>query len=72
MFFPVAFAFGDPHYSTFDGVEYTFRGTGEYIILGLTDDDSADLLLLQGKINDLLIKAVAFGVPGEYGYQVSI
>ncbi|XP_063159217.1 sushi domain-containing protein 2 isoform X2 [Candoia aspera] len=29
-----ASAFGDPHFITFDGVNFTFKGLGEYLVLG--------------------------------------
>ncbi|XP_029141937.1 sushi domain-containing protein 2 [Protobothrops mucrosquamatus] len=30
----VAAAFGDPHFLTFDGLNFTFKGLGEYLVLG--------------------------------------
>lgn len=31
---PTASAFGDPHFITFDGLNFTFKGLGEYLVLG--------------------------------------
>ncbi|KAM3937033.1 sushi domain-containing protein 2 [Leptodactylus fuscus] len=41
----VASAFGDPHFITFDEVNYTFKGKGEYILVS-SDNKS---LLIQGR-----------------------
>ena len=38
--------------------------------MGIVDDEGTDIFQFQGRMSDLLIKAVAFGVPGEYAYQV--
>ncbi|XP_069816831.1 sushi domain-containing protein 2 [Dendropsophus ebraccatus] len=41
----VASAFGDPHLITFDGVEYTFKGKGEYTLVS----SSYKSLVIQGR-----------------------
>ncbi|XP_066459292.1 uncharacterized protein [Eleutherodactylus coqui] len=40
----IASAFGDPHFITFDGVNYTFKGKGEYILVS-----SNKSLVIQGR-----------------------
>lgn len=41
--------FGDPHFITLDGVEYTFNGYGEYTILNANNAE----FLLQGRMQPL-------------------
>uniref|UniRef100_A0A8C5SBY1 Sushi domain containing 2 n=1 Tax=Laticauda laticaudata TaxID=8630 RepID=A0A8C5SBY1_LATLA len=41
-----ASAFGDPHFLTFDGLNFTFKGLGEYVLLASKGTD----LRLQGRI----------------------
>ncbi|XP_056393196.1 sushi domain-containing protein 2 [Hyla sarda] len=41
----VASSFGDPHFITFDGVEYTFKGKGEYTLV----NTSYKSLVIQGR-----------------------
>ncbi|XP_074615471.1 protein mesh-like [Acropora palmata] len=41
--------FGDPHFITLDGVEYTFNGYGEYTILNVNNAE----FLLQGRMQPL-------------------
>ena len=48
--FSVATGFGDPHLITFDGVEYTFNGYGEYHILQVAGPD----FNLQGRMQPLI------------------
>ena len=67
---------GDPHYRTFDGVEYTFRAAGEYTLFGVTAPGGSEVFHLQGRLGPggwpaTTTLALAFGVPGVYGYQVS-
>lgn len=37
LIFPIALAFGDPHYRTFDGIFYTFNGYGEFWLMQVVD-----------------------------------
>ena len=37
-FFTTAWFWGDPHFSTFDGLGYTFNGKGEFWLVQTTDD----------------------------------
>lgn len=59
----------DPHYLSFDGAKYTFRGEGEYTAMGLRFEGNV-VFELQARIRGLYIISMAFGVPGVYGYQV--
>lgn len=69
VFYTVAQGYGDPHYITFDGKYYRFRGEGEYTVLGL-EFEGNQVFHFQARISDLYIKSLAFGVPGRFGYQV--
>ncbi|XP_058804487.1 protein mesh isoform X2 [Phymastichus coffea] len=44
--------FGDPHIATFDGLEYTFNGKGEFVLVRV--DDLKDKLDIQGRFEQLL------------------
>jgi hypothetical protein len=61
--------FGDPHYLTFDGLHYVFRGEGEYTVME-TRSEGNEEFHIQARIFGLYIKSMAFGVPGNYSYQV--
>jgi hypothetical protein len=37
ILFLAALSWGDPHFTTFDGNNYTFNGRGEYTLLSLDD-----------------------------------
>lgn len=39
--------FGDPHITTLDGVNYTFNGLGDFLLVGAQDGNSS--FLLQGR-----------------------
>ena len=41
----IGFGFGDPHITTFDGLQYTFNGLGEYVVLDIPSED----LKIQGR-----------------------
>lgn len=43
--------FGDPHVATFDGLEYTFNGKGEFVLVRV--DDVKDKLDIQGRFEQL-------------------
>lgn len=47
----VATLFGDPHFVTFDGVEYTFNGKGEFVLLRV--NDLRDKLDVQGRFEQM-------------------
>jgi len=47
----VATVFGDPHFVTFDGVEYTFNGKGEFVLLRV--NDLRDKLDVQGRFEQM-------------------
>jgi len=49
MFVPSGASFGDPHIITFDGVEYTFNGFGEYTVLSVNNSQ----FVLQGRMQPL-------------------
>lgn len=67
---------GDPHYTTFDNKRYDFYAQGEYVLFGVDIDDNRTFHV-QGRLayphprwRASVTVAIAFGVPGEYGYQV--
>jgi hypothetical protein len=43
--------FGDPHVATFDGLEYTFNGKGEFVLVRV--DDVKDKLDVQARFEQL-------------------
>ncbi|XP_011160726.2 protein mesh isoform X2 [Solenopsis invicta] len=47
----VATVFGDPHFVTFDNVEYTFNGKGEFVLLRV--NDIKDKLDVQGRFEQM-------------------
>ena len=54
MILVTAVAFGDPHFRTFDGTEYTFNGRAEYWLLHVTTLPADDNFQLQARMeNDL-------------------
>ena len=48
----LAATFGDPHFRTFDGYQYTFNGYGEYHLMNVVHGD--DTFKLQGRMYPLL------------------
>ena len=68
---------GDPHYSTFENKNYTFVAEGEYIAFGLNNAQGDAIFQMQVRLgtrgyHGSSTVAIAFGVPGEYAYQVSL
>ena len=66
---------GDPHYVRFDSSRYDFNAAGEYIVYDISSQGNL-LFQLQGRLGPRLWPAtvtlsLAFGIPGQYGYQVS-
>ncbi|XP_043469976.1 protein mesh isoform X2 [Leptopilina heterotoma] len=49
----VAAVFGDPHITTFDGLEYTFNGKGEFVLVRV--NHQKDKLDIQGRFEQLPI-----------------
>ncbi|XP_392408.3 protein mesh isoform X2 [Apis mellifera] len=47
----IATVFGDPHIATFDGLEYTFNGKGEFVLVRV--NDLKDKLDIQGRFEQL-------------------
>ncbi|XP_038064903.1 protein mesh-like [Patiria miniata] len=48
-----ASVYGDPHFATFDGVEYTFNAKGEYTLFETTSASQTQFTL-QGRFEDIL------------------
>ncbi|ELU14026.1 hypothetical protein CAPTEDRAFT_222579 [Capitella teleta] len=72
-------AYGDPHYRTFDGLEYLFNGRGEFWILRVNNFHSDDDMAIQarfqqpppeewGEVNATVISGVVF----QEGYANSM
>lgn len=47
----IATVFGDPHIATFDGLEYTFNGKGEFVLVRV--NDLKDKLDIQGRFEQV-------------------
>lgn len=65
---------GDPHFTSFDNKRYTFVAAGEYILFGVHVQGN-EVFYVQGRLGSrgwraTTTTALAFGVPGVYGYQV--
>lgn len=46
--------FGDPHFVTFDGLEYTFNGVGEFVLLKSTEKQKTkDSVEIQGRFEQM-------------------
>ncbi len=66
-----ATASGDPHYWTFDGRYYTVTVVGDFTLFKA----GSEIFQIQGRLARVpwrasTTKAIAFGRPGHYGYQV--
>jgi len=74
----IATGFGDPHMITLDGVEYTFKGYGQYQILQVAGPDFQLQGRMQPLINDdgsnsraTIYKAIAMKENGSDVVQVA-
>lgn len=71
---------GDPHYTTFDNRGYTLDARGERLLFGVNIAQGNEVYIfnVQGRLDGpewwraTTTKALAFGVPGMYAYQVRI
>lgn len=52
----LAAVFGDPHFITFDGVQYSFNGKGEYTLLA----SEKEKLTIQGRTEPVNCKRATF------------
>ena len=73
----MAGGWGDPHYTTFDNRKYDFVAAGEYTLFGVNTAGGGEVFHLQGRLGPrgwpaTTTVALAFGIPGVYGYQVRI
>ncbi|XP_030855388.1 sushi domain-containing protein 2-like [Strongylocentrotus purpuratus] len=57
-----ATVYGDPHFATFDGVEYTFNAKGEYTLLDTTSASQTQFRL-QGRFEEILDRNGKFIAP---------
>lgn len=71
----VATVFGDPHVVTFDNLEYTFNGKGEFVLVRV--DHAKDKLNVQGRFEQLpknyygdVMATQLTGVAGEFGNKI--
>lgn len=69
---------GDPHYWTFDRYYYTYYAPGQFSMVKVVSQDDQAIFHLQGNLGFNVpwrpswVSSMAFGVPGVFGYQVSL
>lgn len=49
----IASVFGDPHIVTFDGLEYTFNGVGEFVLLKSIENIRDHAIEIQGRVEQM-------------------
>ena len=66
---------GDPHYTTMDGLYYIFAAAGEFTLLDIRNNQNITIFTLQGRLGPerwraTVTKSLAFGIPNVEAYQV--
>ena len=74
------FGWGDPHFDSLDGLQYTFNGWGEFVLYKLLDSDQ-EQFAVQARTQPVnasdstaatMFSAIAAGIPNTSYVEVSI
>ena len=61
---------GDPHFTTFDGYDYTYNGDGEFNFVIITDDGNGDAVVLTVNVSTSTSLLETYRLLSSFGRKI--